>query len=130
MAGVASLVWSANPYLRATDVHAIMANTAVDLGAFGYDMAYGHGFVNADAAVRQALAIYRMNGQMGLTPSGLMPDSLMPNWEAALATSQASLAQLQPLSTIMAAGLAIVTERADFAFGGAIALPPVGRPAR
>lgn len=118
VAGVASLVWSANPYLRATDVHAIMANTAVDLGAFGYDMAYGHGFVNADAAVRQALAIYRMNGQMGLTPSGLMPDSLMPNWEAALATSQASLAQLQPLSTIMAAGLAIVTERADFAFGG------------
>lgn len=101
VAGVASLVWSANPYLRATEVHAIMANTAVDLGAWGYDMAYGHGFVNADAAVRQALALYRMAGGMALTP-----DSLSPNWEAALTTSQTALNQLQPLSALRADPLA------------------------
>ncbi|MEM6252878.1 MAG: S8 family serine peptidase [Cyanobacteria bacterium P01_D01_bin.156] len=56
VAGVASLVWSANPDLAATEVHQILAQTAYDLGIPGYDQIYGNGFVNADAAVRQALA--------------------------------------------------------------------------
>ncbi|MEO1592838.1 MAG: S8 family serine peptidase, partial [Cyanobacteria bacterium J06632_22] len=56
VAGVASLVWSANPHLSATQVHQIMARTAYDMGASGYDPVYGNGFVNADAAVRMALA--------------------------------------------------------------------------
>ncbi|MCY7278660.1 MAG: S8 family serine peptidase [Phormidesmis sp. CAN_BIN44] len=55
--GVASLVWSANPNLTATQVQTILSNTAYDLGARGYDTVYGHGFVNADAAVRRAIAI-------------------------------------------------------------------------
>jgi subtilisin family serine protease len=57
VAGVASLVWSANPNLTATQVHQILAETAFDLGVRGYDYEYGHGFVNADAAVRRAMAI-------------------------------------------------------------------------
>lgn len=57
VAGVASLVWSANPNLTAAQVHQILAETAFDLGARGYDYEYGHGFVNADAAVRRAMAI-------------------------------------------------------------------------
>jgi serine protease len=59
VSGVASLVWSANPNLTAAQVKNILAQTAVDLGATGYDQYYGHGFVNADAAVRTALAIAR-----------------------------------------------------------------------
>ena len=59
VAGVASLVWSVNPYLSATQVHSIMAETAYDLGAAGYDYETGFGFVNADAAVRRAMAIAR-----------------------------------------------------------------------
>lgn len=55
--GVASLVWSANPDLTATQVQTILSDTAYDLGARGYDTVYGHGFVNADAAVRRAIAI-------------------------------------------------------------------------
>ncbi|MGV0027003.1 S8 family serine peptidase [Phormidesmis priestleyi] len=55
--GVASLVWSANPNLTATQVQTILSDTAYDLGARGYDTVYGHGFVNADAAVRRAIAI-------------------------------------------------------------------------
>jgi serine protease len=55
--GVASLVWSANANLSATQVREIMAQTATDLGAAGYDRFYGNGFVNADAAVRRAIAI-------------------------------------------------------------------------
>ncbi|NES18394.1 MAG: S8 family serine peptidase [Symploca sp. SIO3E6] len=57
VAGVASLVWSANPNLTATQVQTIMSETAYDLGNPGYDLAYGHGFINADAAVRRAMAL-------------------------------------------------------------------------
>jgi serine protease len=57
--GIASLVWSANPNLTAGQVKDILSKTAVDLGAAGYDKYYGYGFVNADAAVRSALAIAR-----------------------------------------------------------------------
>ncbi len=55
--GIASLVWSANSKLAATQVKQILSETAIDLGTPGYDSFTGHGFVNADAAVRRALAI-------------------------------------------------------------------------
>lgn len=59
VAGVASLVWSANRNLSATRIKQILSQTAFDLGARSYDTVYGHGFVNADAAVRRAMAIGR-----------------------------------------------------------------------
>ncbi len=57
--GIASLVWSANTSLSASQIRAILSETAFDLGTSGYDKFYGNGFVNADAAVRRALAIAR-----------------------------------------------------------------------
>lgn len=63
VAGVASLVWSANPYLSATQVHQVMAETAFDIGPAGYDIGSGFGFVNADAAVRRATALLRTSGK-------------------------------------------------------------------
>jgi serine protease len=57
VAGVASLVWSMNPNLTARHVHRVLAQTAHDLGRPDYDLMYGHGFVNADAAVRRAIAL-------------------------------------------------------------------------
>lgn len=57
VAGVASLVWSANSNLTANQVKDILAGTAYDLGTEGYDLQTGYGFVNADAAVRQAIAL-------------------------------------------------------------------------
>ena len=62
VAGVASLVWSANPYLSAIQVHEILATTAFDIGPAGYDIGSGFGFVNADAAVRRAIAIAATSG--------------------------------------------------------------------
>jgi serine protease len=59
VAGVASLMWSANRNLSGTRIKQILSQTAFDLGARGYDTVYGHGFVNADAAVRRAMAIGR-----------------------------------------------------------------------
>ena len=55
--GVASLVWSANSNLTAADIKQILSETATDLGQAGYDIFHGHGFVNADAAVRRAIAL-------------------------------------------------------------------------
>lgn len=57
VAGVASLVWSANSNLSASAVKTVLMQTAYDLGPNGYDYTYGSGFVNADAAVRRALAL-------------------------------------------------------------------------
>lgn len=57
VAGVSSLVWSANPALTAVQVRQILSQTATDLGAPGYDPHYGNGFINADAAVRRAIAL-------------------------------------------------------------------------
>ncbi|MGA7934584.1 MAG: S8 family serine peptidase, partial [Kovacikia sp.] len=57
--GVASLVWSANSSLSAVQVRQILSQTAVDLGTPGYDTTTGNGMVNADAAVRRAMALSR-----------------------------------------------------------------------
>lgn len=63
--GVASLVWSANPNLTAFEVKDIISETAYDLGEEGYDLEYGHGLINADGAVRQAIASGRDNSNIG-----------------------------------------------------------------
>jgi subtilisin family serine protease len=62
VAGVAALVWSANPNLKNTDVRRILESTAKDLvdpklpdSTEGKDPVFGHGLVQALAAVEQAL---------------------------------------------------------------------------
>lgn len=59
MAGIASLVWSANPALYGDMVRQVLIDTAYDLGAAGDDNTFGNGLVNADAAVRRAVALAR-----------------------------------------------------------------------
>lgn len=59
LAGIASLVWSANPLLTASEVRQILMETAMDLGTPGRDATFGSGLVNADAAVRRSLALSR-----------------------------------------------------------------------
>lgn len=54
-AGIAALVLSADPSLTALEVEAILQSSAVDLGANGYDTTFGHGLVNAAAALRTTL---------------------------------------------------------------------------
>ncbi len=47
VAGVAALVWSANPTASNTQVRNAMTSTALDLGAAGRDNYYGYGLVRA-----------------------------------------------------------------------------------
>ncbi|ESA34059.1 peptidase s8 and s53 subtilisin kexin sedolisin [Leptolyngbya sp. Heron Island J] len=100
VAGVASLVWSANPYLSATQVHQIMAETAFDLGPAGYDIGSGFGFVNADAAVRRALAIAVTSGSTPSAQTSFMAelaeviDFLSPAKTEALGTAEPAVAEM------------------------------------
>lgn len=55
-AGVAALVMSANPRLSSAEVEKLLFSTAIDLGSAGRDVYFGHGRVNAAAAVRAALS--------------------------------------------------------------------------
>jgi hypothetical protein len=50
-AGVAALMLDANGSLTASDVGNLMKSSAVDMGAAGYDVATGYGFIQADQAV-------------------------------------------------------------------------------
>jgi hypothetical protein len=55
VAGVVGLMRSANPDLDVQSIKQILIDTAVDLGTVGEDNTYGHGFVNAYAAVMAAM---------------------------------------------------------------------------
>ncbi|HSP80344.1 MAG TPA: S8 family serine peptidase [Myxococcaceae bacterium] len=49
--GVAALVWSARPTLTADEVQQLLERTTRDLGDPGFDEQYGHGLVQAKAAL-------------------------------------------------------------------------------
>jgi subtilisin family serine protease len=51
VSGVAALIWSARPTLAATEVKEILLQTAEDRGEPGKDNTYGHGLVQARAAL-------------------------------------------------------------------------------
>jgi subtilisin family serine protease len=55
-AGVAALVMAANPSLTPAQVEKILFSTAKDLGTAGYDIYFGHGRVDAAAAVTAAVS--------------------------------------------------------------------------
>ncbi len=55
-AGVAALMLTVNPALTPDDVQELLESTAVDIGEAGYDEKTGFGLVNAEAAVRGAVA--------------------------------------------------------------------------
>lgn len=52
--GVASLMLKEVPYLTADSVSAIIKRTATDMGVVGYDTLFGHGRLNAFAAIQAA----------------------------------------------------------------------------
>lgn len=55
VSGVAALMLSANPNLTEQQVVNILNNTATDMGPNGFDNTFGHGRLNAEAAVEGAL---------------------------------------------------------------------------
>jgi subtilisin family serine protease len=56
-AGVVALIMSANPHLSPAEVEDILKTSALDLGPAGWDNKFGHGRVDAAAAVQMALSV-------------------------------------------------------------------------
>ncbi len=54
VAGIAALMFDANPELTHSDVEQILQSTARDLGAKGFDPSSGYGMANAFEAVKAA----------------------------------------------------------------------------
>jgi len=131
-------VWSANPYLSAGEVHQIMQETAVDLGFPGYDYEYGAGFVNADAAVRRAMAL-RSSFQLGSAASDAMATTVLPETAAPMELGFAPLTQATESVPFTASNLVSddslavgstvqADEPAAVLEAGAIALDSIGLP--
>ena len=57
VAGVAALLWSANPAWTNVEIRDAMAATALDLGDPGRDIAYGYGLVQAFDALQYLQAM-------------------------------------------------------------------------
>jgi subtilisin family serine protease len=76
VAGVAALVFSANPALTGAEVRQIIRDTADDKGAAGWDQYFGDGRINAHAAVLAAGSSGpdTVSVALGCTPgSGVVP---------------------------------------------------------
>jgi len=56
VSGLAALVWAVHPGFTPDEVQVIIESTAVDLGSPGWDEDYGHGRIDALAAVHEALS--------------------------------------------------------------------------
>ncbi len=59
VSGLCALVWSRNPALSPAQVEQIVRGTCVDRGAAGVDEVYGHGRINAAAAMAAVSATQR-----------------------------------------------------------------------
>jgi subtilisin family serine protease len=59
VAGLAGLIKGVRPDMTAGEIEAMIVGTATDVGAQGKDPQFGAGIINADAAVRAALAYVR-----------------------------------------------------------------------
>lgn len=68
-AGVAALIWSAEPSLTAAQVIERIRTTADDFGAVGYDESYGTGRVNAQKAIAQSGELYGVTYDTSALPT-------------------------------------------------------------
>lgn len=96
VAGVAALIFSANPSLTPSEVERILESTAVDLGDAGYDVRYGWGRVDAAAALAMAVGSGGKGGEP--TPS--------------IDTSSPSVAVTSPANGSTVSGVVTVTVEA------------------
>jgi len=66
VSGLAALVWSVNPKLTPDEVESIIESTAVDLGEPGRDDYFGHGRIDASAAVMATTHYLQIEPEEGL----------------------------------------------------------------
>ncbi len=90
VAGLAGLIWSADPTLTPDEVELILKVTCVDLGAIGVDDIYGYGRIDLDAAMTL------VNG----SPCGSPPSRMTGWWPMESASQTDDIAGFHTTSTI------------------------------
>ncbi|MFL6707568.1 MAG: S8 family serine peptidase [Massilia sp.] len=105
-AGVAALMMSAAPGLDSTQIEQALFASSVDLGAPGRDPQFGYGRVNADAAVKAALA------KVGTV------DTQAPS--AAITSPSASVSVSGLVTVNVAAADNVGVDRVDLAVNGTV----------
>lgn len=118
VAGVAALVKSANSALTNADIRNILETTAEDLGAAGWDQYFGHGIVDAYAAVQAAaggnqppVADFTFTTnllEVTFTDQSYDPDGTIVSWDWDFGDSTGSPLQ-NPVHTYAAGGTYPVT---------------------
>ena len=71
VAGVAALVLSVKPTLTPTQLKSLLEATAQDLGPAGFDVDFGHGMVDAAAAIDAALGSTNSGTQIAVLPDAV-----------------------------------------------------------
>ena len=80
VAGIAALAVSANRYLTPDGIQTVLASTARDLEALGWDIYAGWGLPRADAAVQKALS-YRLIGNLLLQNRQSLVDPIQVSYD-------------------------------------------------
>jgi len=107
VAGLAALIWSVNPNLTPDEVESIIESTAVDLGEPGKDDYFGHGRIDASAAVMTTAHYLEVEPDDGLhffvcddcdPPSGKItnPNTNSSTWSVTKTVSCSWLSISQP----------------------------------
>ncbi len=136
VAGLAAVVWGLEPTLTRNDVQSVIENSAVDMGSAGYDIYYGHGRIDAFAAV-ESLLISKFNlpvSQNIIPPTSfLMDDQTAPSsqtvtiptvnvaWQAALSPpvpwATVSVVQGTALETSASGATVIISATRPLTYG-------------
>ncbi|MCO6451046.1 MAG: S8 family serine peptidase [Caldilineales bacterium] len=109
VAGVAALILSINPTLSPAQVRQILESTAADLGAVGWDNAFGHGRVDAFAAVQATAPSDDPVSPPDWLPSVIWPETCVEliqdgDFEAADSSSWALSGSASLTNTLAATG--------------------------
>lgn len=108
VAGLAALVWSVNPTLTPDEVESIIEATAVDLGEPGWDENFGHGRIDASAAVRATPHYLEVEPDEGLyflvcdncdpSPRKIInPNTSCSTWSATTTANWLSISPCSPI---------------------------------
>ena len=111
-AGVVALVMAAKPTLSSSQVESLLFSTALDLGTAGRDIYYGHGRVDAAAAVSAATALVAADTQ---APTSTIAAPLGSSSVSGLATVDVSASDNVGVAKVVlkANGIEVATDTAS-----------------
>jgi subtilisin family serine protease len=128
-AGVAALIWSAEPSLTAAQVVERIRTTTDDFGAVGYDESYGTGRVNAQKAIAKSGETYGVTYDASALPTAAKAASAFTGRVTVTNTSSFTWRAANPSAVRLEWGWLDAAGQGVAGLGGVMPLPadmPVG----